>query len=177
MSVLAALGDHWFVVLIWGLVASAAMATLLEGVQLLGFSRMSLPFLFGAFLSQSRRKAIVLGYGLYLAGGWAFAFVYAMLFESVHFAGWWFGLLVGVAHGLFLIAVFLPLLPFVHPRLATDYDGPDAISRLEPPGRFGLNYGRATPATTVLAQALYGLIFGLGYQAATGGFGAGFAHG
>lgn len=173
MSVLSAMADHWVVVLLWGLVASAAMATLLEGAQLLGFSRMSLPFLFGAFVSDSRRTAIVLGYALYLLGGWAFAFFYALLFESVHLAAWWFGLVLGIAHGLFLVAVFLPLLPYIHPRLATDYDGPGAIARLEPPGRFGLNYGRATPATTVLAQALYGLIFGFGYQATTGGFGHG----
>jgi hypothetical protein len=83
-------------------------------------------------------------------------------------AGGWFGLLLGLGHGLFLVTVFLPLLPYVHPRLATDYDGPGALARLEPPGPFGLNYGRATPATTVLAQGLYGLIFGLGYAAVAG---------
>jgi hypothetical protein len=38
--------------------------------------------------------------------------------------------------------------------------------RLDPPGPFGLNYGWATPLVTVLAQALFGVIFGLGYGAA-----------
>lgn len=166
MNILSAMSDHWVVVLVWGLVASAVMATLLEGAQLLGISRMSLPFLFGTVVTESRRAAIVLGYGLYLLGGWLFAFLYALLFESLQVAGWWAGLLLGLVHGLFLVTVFLPLLPYVHPRLATDYDGPGALARLEPPGPFGLNYGRATPATTVLAQGLYGLIFGLGYAAA-----------
>lgn len=166
LNVFSAITDHWGAVLVWGLVASAVMATLLEAAQLTGFSRMSLPFLFGTFVAESRSRAIVLGYGLYLIGGWLFAFLYALCFESLGVAGCWMGLAFGVVHGLFLITVFLPLLPYVHPRLATDYDGPRALGRLEPPGPFGLNYGRSTPATTVLAQALYGLIFGLGYGAA-----------
>lgn len=173
MTVLSAFSDTWIVVLVWGLIASAAMATLLEGTQLLGFSRMSLPFLFGTVVTESRRPAIIIGYALYLLGGWAFAFLYALVFETVHVAGWWFGLVLGLAHGLFLVAAFLPLLPYVHPRLATDYDGPGALARLEPPGPFGLNYGRATPVTTVVAQGLYGLIFALGYAAATAGVGHG----
>ena len=172
MNALSALAGHWLALLVWGLVASAAMATLLEGAQLLGLSRMSLPFLFGAFVSDDRRSSIVLGYGFYLVGGWLFALLYALCMETLglegRWAGAWGGLLLGFGHGLFLVAVFLPLLPFVHPRLATDYDGPGALGRIEPPGPFGLNYGRATPAITVIAQALYGLIFGLGYGSATG---------
>jgi hypothetical protein len=171
VSALSALAGHWVALLVWGLVASAAMATLLEAVQLLGFSRMSLPFLFGAFVSNDRRGSIVLGYGFYLVGGWLFALFYALCLETLDPSRWWVGacggLLLGLGHGLFLVTVFLPLLPYVHPRLATDYDGPGALARLEPPGPFGLNYGRATPGVTVLAQALYGLIFGLGYGLAT----------
>lgn len=170
MNAFSALAEHGVALLVWGLVASAAMATLLEGAQLLGFSRMSLPFLFGAFVSADRRSSIVLGYGFYLLGGWLFALLYALCLETLGLEGWrtgaWAGLVLGFGHGLFLVAVFLPLLPYVHPRLATDYDGPGALARIEPPGPFGLNYGRATPAITMLAQALYGLIFGLGYGAA-----------
>jgi hypothetical protein len=170
MNEIGAIDANLVALVLWGFIASAAMATLLEGAQLSGRTRMSLPFLFGAFVSGNRRSAIVFGYVLYLLGGWAFAVLYALCLQTLHFHSVWesglFGLAMGLAHGLFLIAVFLPLLPYIHPRLATDYDGAAALARLEPPGPFGLNYGWATPLVTVLAQALFGVIFGLGYGAA-----------
>ena len=159
--------EYWAAWMLWGLIASAGMATLMEGAQLGGFSRMSLPFLFGTFLTNDRRHAIVAGYVAYLLGGWAFAFVYALVLGSFAGLGLWaltgIGLLTGLFHGAFLVTVFLNVLPFVHPRLATEYDGANATGRIEPPGAFGLNYGRATPAVTVGAQAIYGLVMGLGY--------------
>ena len=154
--------DQWPAIALWGLVASAVMSTLLEGSRLLGWSRMSLPFLFGTFVTERRDRAIVIGYGLYLLGGWLFAIHYAASLFSVGTISWWAGLAIGTAHGLFLIAVFLPTLPAIHPRLATSYDGAHALTKLEPPGLSGLNYGRATPLTTVLAQALFGAVLGLG---------------
>lgn len=162
MTLFAAIAENWDSILVWGLLATAVMTTVLEGAQLLGFSRMSLPFLFGTLFTGSRRAAMICGYFLYLMGGWLFAILYALVLEGVG-GGWWIGLLLGLVHGLFLVVVFLPLLPYIHPRMATEYDGPDALGRLEPPGYFGLHYGRATPATTVAAQTVYGLIFALGY--------------
>lgn len=153
----------WPQITLWGLIASGAMATVLEGARLLSFSRMSLPFLFGTFFTMHRAWAMGLGYVTYLLGGWTFALLYALVLHDVGKAAWWMGALMGLAHGAFLVTVFLPLLPFVHPNLATHYDGPSALARLEPPGPFGLNYGYATPATTVAAQVLFGLIFGAGY--------------
>ncbi len=173
MTGLDLFAEHWLSWAVWGLIASAGMATMLEGAQLGGLSRMSLPFLFGAFAVEDRRQAIIVGYFLYLAGGWIFALLYALVLGEVAPAGLWtftgVGLALGLAHGAFLITVFLPLLPLVHPRLASGYDGPDALSRIEPPGAFGLNYGRGTPVVTVAAQALYGLIMGIGYGLALAG--------
>ena len=154
---------EWPQIALWSLVATAAMTTVLEGAQLLGVTRISLPFLFGTFFTAQRARAILIGYVLYMLGGWAFGFIYGLVLRDLG-ATWWIGTLLGLAHGLFLIAVLLPLLPFIHPRLASDYDGPEALTQLEPPGPFGLNYGRATPVSTVLAQGLFGLIFGLGLQ-------------
>ena len=155
--------SNWIAPAAWGLVATAIMATVLEGAQLLGLSRLSLPFLFGTFVVGDRRRAIIYGYGLYLIGGWLFALFYALLFEMLGRSDWWIGLALGCAHGLFLITVFLPLLPYIHPRLATEYDGPGALRRMEPPGPLGLNYGKMTPLLTFLAQSLYGVILALGY--------------
>ena len=165
--------ENWVSWAVWGLISSAGMATLLEGAQLGGLSRMSLPFLFGTFAVVDRRRAIILGYFLYLAGGWVFALLYAVVLGEFYPAGLWtftsVGLLLGLGHGAFLITVFLPLLPLVHPRLANGYDGPEALAKIEPPGLFGLNYGRATPVTTVAAQVFFGLIMGLGYGLALAG--------
>jgi hypothetical protein len=153
---------HWEQIALWGLVSTAVMTTILEGAQQLGVTRLSLPFLFGTFVTGSRRAAVISGYVLYLLGGWLFAILYALVLDGL-WPTWWFGAVIGLVHGLFLVAVFLPLLPYMHPRIATEYDGPSALRRLEPPGSFGLNYGRATPVSTVLAQATYGLIFATGY--------------
>jgi hypothetical protein len=147
-------------ILLWGLLASAAMAIILEFSRSQGISRISLPFLFGTFFSARRSHAAVLGLGLYFLGGWLFAYGYALVFLSLGEASWWLGALIGLLHGIFLLAVFLPSLPAVHPRMATEYDGPVAASRLEPPGFFGLNYGRQTPVVTLAGQTLYGLILG-----------------
>lgn len=153
----------WPAIALWGLIASGAMATVLEGSRLLGFSRISLPFLFGTFFTMQRAPAVILGYVAYLLGGWLFAILYALVLHDFAAGTWWIGALMGLAHGVFLVAVFLPLLPFLHPNVASHYGGPAALAQLEPPGPFGLNYGHATPATTIAAQVLYGLIFGAGY--------------
>ena len=110
-------------ILVWGAIATAAMTVLTEGAQLLGQSRMSLPFLFGTFVSGRRDRAMVYGFLLYSLGGLVFSFFYALAFDSIGYSSWWFGAGLGFVHGLFLIVVFLPLLPHVHPRMATEYDG------------------------------------------------------
>ena len=163
MTIVGAVLENWDLVAFWGLVATAVMSTILEGAQIIGVTRLSFPFLFGTFVTGSRRRAMILGYFLYLLGGWLFAILYALLLESLR-PTWWIGLSAGLLHGLFLVTVFLPLLPYAHPRIATEYDGPSAIRRLEPPGSFGLHYGRTTPVSTVFAQVVYGLIFATGYS-------------
>jgi hypothetical protein len=151
-------------ILLWGFVASAVMATVLEGSQFLGFSRLSLPFLFGTFVTDDRHRAMILGFFLYLLGGWAFAALYFLLFADIGLATWWLGAIIGLLHGAFLLVVFLPMLPHVHPRMASEFDDPGGGARLEPPGFAGLNYGRRTPLITLLGQLCYGLILGAGYS-------------
>lgn len=147
-------------VMLWGLAASVLMDVILESAQGLGFSRMSLPFLFGTFCTANRARATVYGFLLYLAGGWIFAFGYFLLFESVGLYTWWFGMAAGAVHGCFLLAAMLPLMPFVHPRMASEYHGANMPRQLEPPGYFAMNYGHATPVWTMLAQIAYGGVLG-----------------
>jgi len=145
---------------LWGLIATVAMTSIMEGSRGLGFSRMSLPFLVGTFFVGNRRWALTLGFTLYTIGGWLFAFLYYLLFASIGIYTWWFGAIAGLLHGLFLLVAALPLLPFVHPRMASEYHGATTRRQLEPPGFLAMNYGYGTPVSTLLGQTLYGATLG-----------------
>ena len=151
--------NHVYLVL-WGLLATVAMTAVLRASQGFGWSRLSLPLLVGTFLTGRRDRAVVWGYVLYVIGGWLFAFLYFLLFDSVGIYTWWFGALAGLVHGLFLLVSVLPLLPFLHPRMASEYHGVTAQRQLEPPGFMAVNYGYGTPVTTLAAQTLYGAVLG-----------------
>jgi hypothetical protein len=155
----AGLPPFWSM-LLWGLVATVVMTTILQGAQGLGLSRLSLPFLAGTFFTGDRRRAVIMGFVFYVAGGWLFAFLYFALFASLGLSTWWLGATAGLLHGLFLLVCGLPLLPYLHPRMASEYDGPSAMRQLEPPGFMGLNYGYRTPLTTLAGQAAYGAVLG-----------------
>jgi hypothetical protein len=146
--------------MLWGLIATVAMTSILQASQGLGFSRLSLPFLVGTFFTGNRRWALIVGFTVYVIGGWLFAFFYFSLFASIGIYTWWFGALAGVLHGLFLLVCALPLLPFAHPRMASEYHGVTAMRQLEPPGFLAMNYGYQTPVTLLLAQTVYGATLG-----------------
>jgi hypothetical protein len=143
-----------------GLIAIVAMTTILQASQGLGLSRMSLPFLMGSAFSANRSTATVLGFVLYVIGGWLFALLYFLFFTSIGIYTWWMGVIVGVLHGAFLLVCAIPLLPYVHPRMASEYHGVTMHRQLEPPGFLAMNYGYQTPFTTLLAQAVYGGVLG-----------------
>ena len=145
---------------LWGLVATTAMATILQRSQGLGFSRMSLTFLLGSAISGNRSWASVLGFILYLAGGWLFAFLYFLFFSSIGVYTWWIGAVLGLIHGMFLLVCVIPLLPYVHPRMASEHDGATRLRQLEPPGFLAMNYGYQTPLVALLAKAIYGAVLG-----------------
>jgi hypothetical protein len=145
--------------LLWGLVATAALSAVMFGSQRLGYSRLSLPFLIGTVFTGQRSAAQVSGLVFYFLGGWLFAFVYYFVFDSLDHAGWAFGAVLGATHAVVLL-VLLPLLPYVHPRMASEYDGPGVRRRLQPPGFLALHYGYRTPLVTIFAHALYGAILG-----------------
>jgi hypothetical protein len=146
-------------VLIWGFVATMIMTIILYGSQVSGLSRLSLPFLLGTCLTSNRDHAHVVGFVVYMIGGWIFAFIYAAFFSAIG-PTWWVGAVAGAVHGLFLLLVVLPTLPHFHPRMASEYEGPNETGQLEPPGFLGLNYGYRTPLTTLVAQTSYGLVLG-----------------
>ena len=151
--------------LVWGGIATVTLTALLEGAMFFGWTRMSIPYILGTILTSDRRLAPFLGGGLHIMNGYLFAFGYAIAFEVIGTAGWWIGLLLGAAHSTVML-VLMPLISGVHPRMATLHDGPNARRALQPPGSFGLNYGRRTPFFGFLAHLLFGLIMGSFYTLA-----------
>ena len=145
---------------LWGLVATTAMTGILQLSQGLGLSRMSLTFLLGSAISGDRGRATVIGFVFYIAGGWLFAFLYFLFFESIGIGTWWIGAILGLIHGLFLLVCVIPVLPFIHPRMASEHHGVTRLRQLEPPGFLAMNYGYQTPLVTLLAQGVYGSVLG-----------------
>jgi hypothetical protein len=79
-------------------------------------------------------------------------------------AAWWLGLGIGLVHGLFVLLAIMPMLPGLHPRMASEQRGPEPTRQLEPPGFLALNYGRRTPLSVILAHLVYGTILGAFYR-------------
>jgi len=69
----AIFADNLARLLLWGLIATVTMTTILQGSQGLGLSRLSLPFLVGTLFTANRNKAVVIGFIVYVIGGWLFA--------------------------------------------------------------------------------------------------------
>lgn len=149
---------------LWGFVATLVFTTLDAAARGLNLSRMAMPYLLGTMVTPDRNRAPVVGFLIHLANGWVFAFLYAAIFESWGGAGWARGAGLGVAHGLVVLVVLVPLLPGVHPRMASEEQGPEPTRALEPPGFMALNYGRRTPAIALVSHVVYGLILGGFYQ-------------
>ncbi|RMH33073.1 MAG: hypothetical protein D6690_12535 [Nitrospirae bacterium] len=152
----------WVDIGLWGFIATMLLTALLHACQGLGFSRLSLPFLLGTMMTGDRDRAYVIGALLYLAGGWILAFGYAIIFTALGQSSWWLGALVGAGHGLMVLLILFPILSHVHPRMATEYDGPTHLRMLEPPGFLALNYGYRTPLTVIVAHILFGAVLGAG---------------
>lgn len=155
---------HLKFIFIWGFVATLLLTTVLELSRGLGLSRISLPFMLGTILTANRHRAQIIGYLLQFIMAYVFTFFYAIIFDSLEFATWWLGALMGFLHGLMVLAILLPLLPHIHPRMASEFDGPDPTRMLEPPGFLGLNYGRRTPLITLLAHVVFGILLGTFYR-------------
>ena len=154
--------------LIWGFLATLVLTTCMAASQGLGLSRMSIPLILGTALTPDRQRANVYGFLLHLASGWIFAGAYALVFENLHHPTWWLGALLGLGQALFLLVALMPVLPYLHPRMAREDDGPGQQRQLEPPGFMALNYGRYTPLATVVAHLAYGAILGGFYTSLVG---------
>jgi len=149
---------------LWGFVATIVLTGLLSGSQSMGLTRMNLPYMVGTMVTADRDRAKSVGFFLHLLNGWLFASLYAAAFQSWGRATWWLGAGIGLVHGLFVLVAGLPLLPGLHPRMASDTTGPTPTRHLEPPGFMALNYGARTPISVIVAHLAYGAILGAFYR-------------
>jgi len=139
---------------------SAALATR----QRLGLTPISLPDLIGAVMTPDRDKARLYGFIAHMVNGWAFSIIYVLIFEATRNTSWWFGLILGLVHALFVLSIGMMLLPTLHPRMASERHGPTSRRQLEPPGFMALNYGYQTPLSVFLSHAAFGSILASLYQ-------------
>jgi hypothetical protein len=146
---------------IFGLIATAALTAVMTGAQLAGFTRLDLPLMLGSIVAADPDRARVAGFLVHLVNGQGFALGYAAVFAALGRASWWVGGLLGVLHGAVALLVIVPLLPGIHPRMASERAGLSSGPTLEPPGLLGLNYGRETPLVTMLAHVAFGVALGL----------------
>jgi hypothetical protein len=153
--------DRWVV---WGFGSTIVLTTILAGSQGLGLTRMNIPYLLGTLFTANRDRAKVYGVGLHLVNGWIFSFVYVAAFHAADRYSAWFGAVIGFVHAAFVLVVGLPVLPGMHPRMASEVRGPTVVKQLEPPGFLGRNYGIQTPICVLVAHLVYGAMLGLFYS-------------
>jgi hypothetical protein len=158
----------WASWLVWGFAATALLTTLMAGSEGLGVTRMNIPHMLGTMFTANRDRAKVYGAIFHFLNGWAFSIVYIAGFHSAHIFTWWFGAVLGILHGAFVAAVVLPVLPGVHPRMASELRGPTVARQLEPPGFLALNYGVRTPISILIAHIAFGAMLGGFYSPSSG---------
>ena len=152
--------------MIWGAVAGGVAGTLvlttgLRAASELRLTRMDIPFLLGTVFTDDRTRAKALGYLLHFGFGIVFALAYYGIFRAIGQSGWWLGALFGAVHGMFAATALVNvLLPSMHPRMASPLTAARDSPLLEAPGFLMLNYGRSTPAATLITHIAYGAIVG-----------------
>jgi uncharacterized membrane protein YagU involved in acid resistance len=154
----------WGSWLVWGFAATVILTTLLSLSQGLGLTRMNLPYLLGTMFTPNRDRAKIYGVLLHLLNGWVFSLVYVAAFHAASLFTWWFGAAIGLVHAVFVLVVGMPILPGMHPRMASEIQGPTVVRQLEPPGFLARNYGIRTPISALVAHVLFGAVLGIFYS-------------
>jgi len=157
---------NWASWLLWGFLATIVLTTISAGAQGLGLTRINFPYMLGTIFTPDRDRAKLYGFLVHLAAGWIFSVIYVFIFQALGAGGWWRGALIGVCHGIVVLVVVMSLLPGLHPRMASEQQGPTARNLLEPPGFLALHYGVQTPLAIMIAHTVFGMILGAYYHLA-----------
>jgi hypothetical protein len=150
----------WSGSLLAGFAGTLVLTSLEAGAQQLNLTRMSVPYLLGTAFTKSRDRAKVVGFFTHLVNGQLFALLYVAIFHALGQGGVLRGAFIGLVHSAVVLLVVMPLLPSVHPRMASLHQGPTELRQLEPPGPFALHYGVSTPVVVVLSHVVFGALVG-----------------
>jgi uncharacterized membrane protein YagU involved in acid resistance len=150
--------------LVWGFASTIVLTTILAGSQGIGVTRMNIPYLLGTMVTPDRDRAGVLGVAVHVVNGWVFSLIYVAAFHAWGGPAWWKGALIGAVHAAFVLVALMPTLPAMHPRMASETQGPTVTRQLEPPGFLALHYGRRTPISVMIAHVVFGIILGMFYR-------------
>ncbi len=157
---------NWSSWLVWGFAATILLTSLMAGSQGLGMTRMNIPYILGTMFTPNRDRAKSVGVLLHVINGWMFSFVYVAAFHLWGGPTWWKGAAIGLVHAVFVLTAAMPVLPGMHPRMASENRGPTVVRQLEPPGFLALHYGLQTPVSIVLGHIVFGLVLGIFYAPA-----------
>jgi len=150
----------WSGSLLAGFAGTLVLTTLEAGAQQLNLTRMSVPYLLGTAFTRSRDRAKVIGFFTHLVNGQLFALLYVAIFHALGQGGILRGAFIGLVHSAVVLLVVMPLLPSIHPRMASLHQGPTHLRQLEPPVPFALHYGVSTPVVVVLSHVVFGALVG-----------------
>jgi len=150
--------------LLWGFVATVMLTTVMSGAQGLRLTRISLPYMLGTLLTPDRDRAKLFGFLVHLVDGWLFSLLYVAAFHAWGAPTWWRGAAIGFVHAAFVLTAGMRLVPGLHPRMASEQQGPTVARQLEPPGFLALNYGYQTPVLLTAAHVVFGAILGAFYR-------------
>ena len=64
-------------ILLWGLLATGLLTTLLRASQAFHLTRMDVPFLLGTMVTPDRNRAKIIGFIIHFINGWWMALLYA----------------------------------------------------------------------------------------------------
>ena len=151
---------NWPLCLLAAFAGTLVLTTLEAGAQQLRMTRMSIPYLLGTMFTPDRERAKLYGLLAHLVNGQLFALLYVALFHATGAGGVVRGAMIGLLHAAVVLLVVVPLLPAIHPRMASLHQGPVGTRAIEPPGPFALHYGFAPPLRVVVSHAIFGAVVG-----------------
>jgi uncharacterized membrane protein YagU involved in acid resistance len=151
---------NWSGWLLLGFLSTLVLTSILSASQGLGMTRMNIPYMLGTMFTPNRDRAKLIGIFFHLINGWIFSLIYILTFELFNIATWWIGGILGLLHAMFVLTVGIPILPGIHPRMASEQQGPTVVRQLEPPGFMALHYGIRTPISVIIAHVIFGCILG-----------------
>jgi uncharacterized membrane protein YagU involved in acid resistance len=155
---------NWGSWLVWGFAATVVLTTLIAGSQGLGMTRMNMPHMLGTMFTANRDRAKSLGVLVHVINGWLFSLVYVVAFYYWGGPTWYKGAAIGLVHAAFVLTAAMPVLPGLHPRMASETRGPTVVRQLEPPGFLALHYGYQTPVSIIIGHVVFGIVLGTFYR-------------